>query len=276
MRSGILGPMKILVPPGAPRRRRSLRLLVPLIAAVIACSAFAWVNSPIARQAEPAVASAPDVQVVAGPRRLVIQVPTAMRDEPVPATLLLPSAYASQPERAFPVLYMLHGAGGNHEAWADATGILALAEAHEIVVVCPDAGKTSWYFDSPLGAMFLAIRHPDTFGAAVAMSGGVDIRPFPDDWDIAKRIGTYADAPERWEELTVINQARRLKPGQVAISIDCGVDDFFLDVNRALHAQLLAAGIPHDYTERPGAHTWSYWDRSIRYQMLFISEHFHR
>ena len=29
------------------------------------------------------------------------------------------------------------------------------------------------------GAMYLAIRHPETFGTSVCLMGGVDIRPFP-------------------------------------------------------------------------------------------------
>ncbi|HLZ88830.1 MAG TPA: alpha/beta hydrolase-fold protein, partial [Puia sp.] len=34
------------------------------------------------------------------------------------------------------------------------------------------------------GALYLAIRHRDLFGAAGATSGGVDFRPFPDNWGI--------------------------------------------------------------------------------------------
>lgn len=255
---------------------------------------------------------------VAAPRAaevLEIGVPTAMRDEDLPALVVLPSAYTVQPDRAFPTLYLLHGAGGTHRSWVDATDVEALAEQHEVIVVCPDGGRTSWYFDSPLdpryqfetftaqelvahidanfrtrrdrnaraigglsmgghGALFLAIRHSDVFGTALVMSGGVDIRPFAGNWDIAKRIGSIEAAPKLWDELTVIHQARNLQPGRLAISIDCGVDDFFLGVNRALHTQLVEAQIPHDYTERPGGHTWGYWERSLPYQVLFASEQF--
>lgn len=34
------------------------------------------------------------------------------------------------------------------------------------------------------GALWLAIRHQDVFGAAGSTSGGLDIRPFPDNWDM--------------------------------------------------------------------------------------------
>lgn len=265
-----------------------------------------------AMQGESAVATR-----AAEPTVVEVLVPTAMRADPLPAMVVLPSAYAARPEHAFPVFYLLHGAGGTHRSWVDATDVEALAESHEMIVVCPDGGRTSWYFDSPLdpsyqfetfvakevvahidatyrtrkqrtaraigglsmgghGALFIATRHSDVFGSAVVMSGGVDIRPFADSWDIAQRIGTRVAEPARWEELTVINQARSLQPGQLAISIDCGVGDFFLEVNRALHTQLLTAGIPHDYTERPGGHSWNYWSRCLPYQMVFVSEQFAR
>jgi S-formylglutathione hydrolase FrmB len=126
------------------------------------------------------------------------------------------------------------------------------------------------------GAMFLAIRHPETFSVAVCLSGGVDLRPFPDNWDIAKRLGSFKDHPDRWITNSVIKLAETLPPGQLAISIDCGVDDFFITVNRNLHQLLLARKVPHDYTERPGNHNWEYWANAIKYQMLFITNHLAR
>jgi putative tributyrin esterase len=30
--------------------------------------------------------------------------------------------------------------------------------------------------------------------------------------------------------------------------------------------------VPHDYTERPGGHTWDYWDNAIKYQLLFFAD----
>ena len=124
--------------------------------------------------------------------------------------------------------------------------------------------------------MFLALRHPDVYGTAVSISGGVDLRPFPGNWDIAKRLGSLKDHPERWADYSVITLAEKVTPGQQALSIDCGVDDFFLPVNRNLHALLLALKVPHDYAERPGGHTWEYWGNALKYQMLFISNHLAR
>ncbi|HCL05821.1 MAG TPA: XynC protein, partial [Chitinophagaceae bacterium] len=46
-----------------------------------------------------------------------------------------------------------------------------------------------------------------------------------------------------------------LSKGQLNLMIDCGVDDFFLTVNRKLHEKLVAMKIPHEYIEREGGHT---------------------
>ena len=123
------------------------------------------------------------------------------------------------------------------------------------------------------GSMFLAIRHPDVFSIAVPLSGGVDIRPYPDKWGINQRIGPIS---KEWDEYTVIELAKGLKDGELAISIDCGDQDFFLGVNRALHEQLTEAGITHNYVENAGAHNWAYWNKAIKRQMPFIAKNFQR
>lgn len=124
------------------------------------------------------------------------------------------------------------------------------------------------------GAMFLALRHKETFGAAGSMSGGLDIRPFPTKWNISKHIGTIEEHPDQWEALTVINNIGNLKNGELALTIDCGVDDFFIQVNRNFHEALMKLKIDHDYTERPGGHTGQYWSNSLPYQLLFFQRFF--
>jgi S-formylglutathione hydrolase FrmB len=124
------------------------------------------------------------------------------------------------------------------------------------------------------GALYLAFRHQEVFGAAGSMSGGVDIRPFPNNWDMALRLGKYSDHPENWEKNTVINMLNLLQPNSLALLIDCGTEDFFFKVNENLHQQLLYRNIPHDYITRPGAHNWNYWTNSIQYQLLFMNNYF--
>src|SRR2546430_542632 len=60
--------------------------------------------------------------------------------------------------------------------------------------------------------------------------------------------------------------AKRAKRRQKlpAIQIDCGTDDKLIDVNRAFHDELEKLGVPHDYAEHPGDHTWDYWNQHIQ------------
>ena len=126
------------------------------------------------------------------------------------------------------------------------------------------------------GAMWNAIRHKDTFGAGGSTSGGMDIRPFPKNWDMSKQLGEYESNKEVWDNHTVINQLDRLKDGSLAIIIDCGADDFFLQVNKAAHEALLKRGIGHDFIIRPGAHNPRYWNNAIDYQVLFFKKFFNK
>jgi len=126
------------------------------------------------------------------------------------------------------------------------------------------------------GALYLAIRHSDIFGAAGSTSGGVDFRPFPNRWDIKKALGEYEQNKERWYEYTVMRQVELLKNKQLAMIIDCGIDDFFMPMNRALHEKLLQLKIDHDYIERPGEHNHIYWGSSIDFQILFFHHFFQK
>lgn len=126
------------------------------------------------------------------------------------------------------------------------------------------------------GALWNAIRHKDVFGAAASMSGGVDIRPFPDNWNMKSYLGEYDTHKDVWDAHTVINQIATLKDGDLALIIDCGEEDFFLEVNKALHQCLLANKISHDFITRPGGHTSEYWNNSIDYHLLFFYKYFNK
>lgn len=234
-------------------------------------------------------------------------------DKEIQITVVTPDSYDNQ--RKFPVVYLLHGYSDNHRTWVERTDVEELADNYGLIVVMPDGGYDSWYFDSRIvsdyqyetfitselidyidhnyhtisnrsgraitgqsmgghGALHSAIKHSDVFGSAGTMSGGVDIRPFPDSWNIAKRIGTYKDNPDVWENSTIINMTHLIKPNDLNLIIDCGTEDFFYEVNCNLHKKLMDKGIPHDFYVRPGAHNWAYWRNAIKYQILYFNDCF--
>ena len=244
-----------------------------------------------------------------------IQIYSASMKKYIKACVIVPDGYTKSSE-AYPVLYLLHGYSGNYKSWVNDFPITKqYSDQYKMIIVSPDGGFSSWYFDSPIdtsyryetfvskelieqidkdyntvkspsgraisglsmgghGALYLAFRHPDIFGAAGSMSGGVDIRPFFDKWQIAQWLGDIKLHPENWEKNTVVNLTGLAKNSGLAITFDCGVDDFFIEVNRQLNKKMLDLKIPHDYTERPGHHDSVYWDNSIRYHALFFHRFF--
>lgn len=147
-------------------------------------------------------------------------------------------------------------------------------DAHYNTIANPEKRAITGLSMGGHGAFWLAMHHPDIWKNAGSMSGGVDIRPFPNNWKIKDLIGAADTNPQAWEDYTVINLAPTLKPGEINLTFDCGTEDFFFDVNNNLHVKLLEAGIPHDYTVRPGGHTHEYWANSILYHLLFFNENF--
>ena len=244
-----------------------------------------------------------------------VWVHSKVMNKTIPNIVVLPDSYYTQNQH-YPVLYLLHGAGGDYSAWlSNIPDVRKYADNYNIILVCPDGGFTSWYFDSPMdtgmkyesyiarelveaidskyntrkdktgraitgysmgghGAFYLAFRHQDIWGAAGSLSGGLDILPFPDSWDIALRLGSLKQHPENWQHNSVINMLDLLHGDGLRLIFDCGVDDFFYDVNKNMHARLIQNKIPHDYIERPGDHGFAYWTNAIKYQMVFFDSYF--
>ena len=112
------------------------------------------------------------------------------------------------------------------------------------------------------------------------MSGNMDITQYPDKWHIKDRLGVRDDNMQSWHDHAVCNLVDQLKacplePAQNII-IDDGLNDIFIKNNIALHEQLIEAGIDHDFTVRPGRHSWDYWVNSLDYHMMFFSKAFAR
>ena len=244
---------------------------------------------------------------------LLVNSPSMNKD--VQVVVVTPDAALGKKAVACPVIYLLHGYGGNAKTWIGVKPDLPqIADEKGIIFVCPD-GKNSWYWDSPKdpsyryetfvsselikyidseyptvkdrsgraitglsmgghGAMWLSFRHKDVFGAVGSTSGGVDIRPFPNNWEMNKLLGNESDNQEVWNTHTAIMQIDRIKNGELAIIFDCGYSDFFFEVNNDFHKKLLKYKIDHDFLVRPGSHNGEYWKNSIDYQILFFKKFF--
>jgi putative tributyrin esterase len=123
------------------------------------------------------------------------------------------------------------------------------------------------------GALYLATRHPELFSAVGSMSGAVDMgNIITDEWvkNLEPVFGPERLPQETYAGYAIMNMVQKIKSNKLPIIIDIGVDDFLIDSNRELHRRLVYAKVPHDYTERPGGHTWEYWQEALPYQVLFF------
>jgi len=239
--------------------------------------------------------------------------------------ITFPESY-KESEKNYPVVYLLHGAGGNFSNWHTSvkkSGLLPdLANQYEMLIVTPEVGPFSYYYDSPLmdtvryssyividlikeidenyrtiasregraitglsmgghGAIMLSAENPDLFYAAGSMSGVMNIDT--DQWDIDEERKELRKEQQLemlgkinykapFSSYTAVGLIGKMKQNDVRMIIDCGTKDFLLKTNRQMHQLLLAAGVPHDYIERPGAHNWEYWTEAIPYHFLFFKQ----
>jgi len=236
----------------------------------------------------------------------------------IKCVVITPDAYKDKKLR-FPVIYMLHGLTDSYAYWVqDIPNIKDAADRYKQILVCPDGGYDSWYFDSPIdstrryethiykevipyidthyrtladrrhraitglsmgghGSLYMALRHTNVFGAVGSTSGVVDFTPFKSvEAGMQDIIGDTIKYAQNWVDMTVFNMIDKYPADSLSIIIDCGMEDYFLQVNRNFHEKMRRLNIPHDYIERPGGHVNAYWQNAIEYQLLFFSKYFGR
>lgn len=129
------------------------------------------------------------------------------------------------------------------------------------------------------GALYLSTRHPELFAAAGSMSGALDMGGMlqRDSADQVKKLmepvfGADSGKQELYDANAVLGMIDKIKANKMPLTIDIGVDDFLIESNREFHRRMVYEKVPHEYTERPGAHTWEYWENSLPYHVLFFSK----
>jgi S-formylglutathione hydrolase FrmB len=221
------------------------------------------------------------------PARYLAWLPRVTSAERVPLLVLLHGADASPDDFSERM----------HVALATA------AQQHRIAIVAPDGGTGGWWLDSPRharsryaslvavdliadaranlpvsdaagvlgvsmgghGALTLALDHRDVFRSASSVSGVVDLTRAQDRPALIELLGTLDQQRSEWESRSAIHLLGRAASPARALSmrISCGVNDRWIEANRALHARADALHIAHDYDEAPAGHEWSYWQAAI-------------
>lgn len=206
---------------------------------------------------------------------------------------IVPDAYDGS--KPYPVLLLLHGAGDNENAWPDKAGDLgALADKHGRILLCPSAGKFSWYNShngseaylmekvlpaaadryklttdrwiagnsmGGYGALRLFANHPTGFTAAIAFSPGTRPSRWTSNWNIANAFGPSVKTGT--EDTFTEDWLKKLPSDGRPIVMLCGDRDFFLkDFNESLATAEKAGRGIITYPTR-GDHSWKYWSAEL-------------
>ena len=124
------------------------------------------------------------------------------------------------------------------------------------------------------GAMFLALRHPDVFGACGSLSGALNLSYIKTNFDVNKRLGDTVLNAKYYTDWSIINLLKNNPSIKMPIILDCGREDFIYGMSKEANEKMIELNIPHDYIERPGKHDWNYWRNAVEYEALFFRNFF--
>lgn len=212
--------------------------------------------------------------------------------------IYLPAAYTNEPTRALPVLYMLHGGGGDYTEWAryglpeTAGRLIASNEISPLIIVMPEgdlgywvngfSGKGEAWDDYVMLDLLphIEAKYGTVAGPAGRAIGGISRGAFGA-FNLALKhpgvfgavgvhspaLGEYADVQEpfileaRFAEFDPISLARSKDLSKLpAIYLDIGSQDDWLPGAQLLHAILQARDVPHTFEEFAGGHSSAYWE----------------
>lgn len=128
------------------------------------------------------------------------------------------------------------------------------------------------------GSVVYAQRHPDLFSSCYAMSAWLDEQS-PDAGGRSEKDCLFyvCEAVHRHSALAFLDEADDTVLDAlrgVRWFIDCGDDDFLLDINVAFHQKMRSMRVKSELRVRNGVHNWEYWHLALRWALPFASRNF--
>ena len=124
------------------------------------------------------------------------------------------------------------------------------------------------------GAMKCALTYPDRYAGAASFSGVCDLRRTVErrsislhESEIAAIFGEEKAVPPK-DDLFVL--AERLSGDAPGLYLSCGEQDGLYAANERFSAHLASLSLAHRFDHWPGAHTWDFWDTSLRAALAYF------
>ena len=130
------------------------------------------------------------------------------------------------------------------------------------------------------GALRNGFKYDQTFSKVVAQSSRILHKKDPyhdlvEDNPINRRIWhllsskSYADLTNDMDIYSLIKESEN-KP---ALFLTCGTEDHLYSENKDLHDWLETQKITHLYSEKPGDHSWPFWENAIKEAIPWMLDH---
>ncbi len=222
--------------------------------------------------------------------------------------IYLPPDYPSSPQRRYPVLYMLHGAGGNYTEWSDSflpeqiDRLIVADEVQPMIVVMPDDGESTYWANWDNGPRWgdyvtedvvgtidqryrTLPRAPDRAVGGLSMGGLGALNLGMQHPDVFGVVGSHSPSvrltPDPalwfltgdnfWEHNPIWLAEHDSGLDSLKIWLDVGTDDVWLPNIEAVHSTLLNEGLQVDWHEFPGPHEAEYWIEHVPDYLRFYS-----
>lgn len=205
---------------------------------------------------------------------------------PMEYSVYLPPCYDQQPERRYPVLYMIHGMNYNHDQWdrlgADeaADALVAAGEVNPFIIVMPRDRSWEQPEDDPFGQVLVDALIPFVdenyrtlpereYRAIGGLSRGAGwaIHLGLSRWDLFGAFGGHSP-PVFWSDTgRVRGWLAAIPPDSMPrIYLDIGEKDRDSILKSALWFENLLneQGIPHEWYLFTGYHEEAYWSAHVK------------
>jgi len=199
-----------------------------------------------------------------------------------------PPGYEHHPDVRYPVLFLQHGSGDNHETWTVhgkahwiLDNLIATEKARPMIIVMMDGhaaerGRTAGGFDSNTQAFeqdllkdvlpWIEVQYRVEPGAenrgivGLSMGGGQSLTIGLNHAGRFAWVGGFSSsAPSEATVASALTDEAGTNEKLKLLWIACGRSDFLLDRNERFVALLKEKGLNHDWHLTDGDHSWPIW-----------------
>lgn len=218
------------------------------------------------------------------------------------ALVYTPPGY--DPKKVYPVLYLLHGIGGDEFEWfrngvphVILDNLYAQGKIEDMLVVLPngramkdDRAEGDIFSPDKLEAFsrfeqdlindlipFIEASYPVSSSrdqralAGLSMGGGQALNFGLGNLDLFAWVGGFSSAPNTRKPAELVAEIRDFNGQLNILWLSCGDKDNLLPVTRGLHEDLTNNQIPHVYIQNHGYHDFDFWKNSL---YLFVQHLF--